>query len=156
MFVPAFPIYHIAAENEGRVPVYVGMGPELEFKWDHYMAAIKDDVRIVFLTNPHSPTGGLMKENNIRRVCEAAKNQLVVLDEAYIHFSKTNGAAWELVREYRNSASLPAHVLEGVRARGVARRLRYRGARDHRADDEHQANLEHGGAADRWRLRGAG
>ena len=101
MFVPAFPIYHIAAENEGRVPVYVGMGPELEFKWDHYMAAIKDDVRIVFLTNPHSPTGGLMKENNIRRVCEAAKNQLVVLDEAYIHFSKTNGGM-ELVREYRN------------------------------------------------------
>ena len=101
MFVPAFPIYHITAENEGRVPVYVGMGPELEFKWDHYMAAIKDDVRIVFLTNPHSPTGRLMKENDIRRVCEVAKNQLVVLDEAYIHFSKTNGGM-ELVREYRN------------------------------------------------------
>ena len=27
MFVPGFPIYHMAAENEGRVPVYVGMRP---------------------------------------------------------------------------------------------------------------------------------
>ena len=127
MFVPAFPIYHIAAENEGRVPVYVGMGPELEFKWDHYMAAIKDDVRIVFLTNPHSPTGGLMKENNIRRVCEAAKNQLVVLDEAYIHFSKTNGGM-ELVREYRNLLVLRTFSkvfgLAGCASASVSRRPR--------------------------------
>ncbi|NDP42279.1 MAG: histidinol-phosphate transaminase [Aromatoleum sp.] len=101
MFVPAFPIYHMVAENEGRVPVYVGMGEDLDFKWDDYLAAIKDDVRIVFLTNPHSPTGRLMTEEQIRRVCEAANKQLVVLDEAYIHFSKTNGGM-DLVKEYSN------------------------------------------------------
>lgn len=101
MFVPAFPIYHMAATNEGRAPVFIGMGSELDFDWDAYLAAIADDVRIVFLTNPHSPTGRLMKEAEIRRVCDAAKNQLVVLDEAYIHFSKTNGGM-DLVREYDN------------------------------------------------------
>jgi histidinol-phosphate aminotransferase len=101
MFVPAFPIYHMTAENEGRVPAYVGMGPELDFMWDDYVAAIKNDVRVVFLTNPHSPTGRLIKEGDIRRVCEVAKNQLVVLDEAYIHYSKTDGGM-DLVREYDN------------------------------------------------------
>jgi histidinol-phosphate aminotransferase len=101
MFVPAFPIYHMAAENEGRVPVFVGMGDDLDFKWDDYVAAIKDDVRIVFLTNPHSPTGRLIPLEQIRRVCEAAKNQLVVLDEAYIHFSRTNGGM-DLVKEFKN------------------------------------------------------
>lgn len=101
MFVPAFPIYHMAAENEGRVPVFIGMGDELDFKWDDYIAAIKDDVRIVFLTNPHSPTGRLISHAEIRRVCQAAKNQLVVLDEAYIHFSKTNGGM-DLLKEFKN------------------------------------------------------
>ena len=101
MFVPAFPIYHMTAENEGRAPVFVGMGDDLDFKWDDYVAAIKDDVRIVFLTNPHSPTGRLIPLEQIRRVCNAAKNQLVVLDEAYIHFSRTNGGM-DLVKEFKN------------------------------------------------------
>jgi histidinol-phosphate aminotransferase len=99
MFVPAFPIYHLMAENEGRTPAFVGMGDDL--KWDDFIAAITDDVRVVFLTNPHSPTGRLIQEADIRRVCETAKDQLVVLDEAYIHFSKTNGGM-HLVKEYPN------------------------------------------------------
>ena len=101
MFVPAFPIYHMAAENENRVPIFVKMTEDLDFDWDAFVAAIKDDVRIVFLTNPHSPTGRLLKHADIRRVCEAAKNQLVVLDEAYIHFSGTNGGM-DLLKEYKN------------------------------------------------------
>lgn len=101
MFVPAFPIYHMTAENEGRVPAFVNMDEELDFVWDDYIAAIDDDVRIMFLTNPHSPTGRLIAEADIRRVCEAAGDRLVVLDEAYIHFSRTNGGM-DLVREYEN------------------------------------------------------
>ena len=101
MFVPAFPIYHMTAENEGRVPAFVGMGPELDFQWDDYLGAITDDVRILFLTNPHSPTGRLIRAADIRRVCDAAKDRLVVLDEAYIHFSKSDGGI-DLVRDYGN------------------------------------------------------
>jgi histidinol-phosphate aminotransferase len=101
MFVPAFPIYHMAAENEGRVPVLVAMSEDLDFRWDDYLAAITGDVRVVFLTNPHSPTGRLVPNDRIRQVCEAAKDQLVVLDEAYIHFSKTNGGM-DLLKDHKN------------------------------------------------------
>ena len=101
MFVPAFPIYHMVAESEGRVPVFVGMGDDLDFKWDDYLAAIQPDVRIVFLTNPHSPTGRLIPNERIRQVCKAAKDQLVVLDEAYVHYSQTNGGM-ALLREFDN------------------------------------------------------
>ena len=34
MFVPAFPIYHMTAENEGRAPLYIGMTDDLDFDWD--------------------------------------------------------------------------------------------------------------------------
>ncbi len=101
MFVPAFPIYHMIAQSEGRVPVMIGMGDDLDFKWDDYLAAIRPDVRIVFLTNPHSPTGRLIPNERIRQVCKAAKDQLVVLDEAYIHYSNTNGGM-DLLKEFDN------------------------------------------------------
>ena len=101
MFVPAFPIYHMAAQNEGRVPVYVELDQDMDFRWDKFLAAITPDVRVVFLTNPHSPTGRLLSEAQIRRVVEAAKDQLVVLDEAYIHYSGTDGGI-HLAKEYRN------------------------------------------------------
>ena len=31
MYEPCFPIYHIFAENEGRVPVFIPMGPQFDF-----------------------------------------------------------------------------------------------------------------------------
>lgn len=102
MFVPGFPIYHMAAENEGRKPEFVSMTEDLDFRWAEYLDKLKDDrVRIAFLTNPHSPTGRLLELEDIRRVCEASKEKLIVLDEAYIHFSGTNGGM-DLVHEYPN------------------------------------------------------
>lgn len=105
MFVPAFPIYHLMAENEQRVPKFVSMTEDLDFDWDAYLGAVTADVKICFLTNPHSPTGRLIPNERIRQVCEAAKDRLVVLDEAYIHFSKTNGGL-DLVHEYPNLIGL--------------------------------------------------
>jgi histidinol-phosphate aminotransferase len=119
MFVPAFPMYHMAAENEGRVPVYIPMGDDLDFKWDAYLAALKDPaVRIAFLTNPHSPTGRLVPNERIREVCRAAGERLVVLDEAYIHYTQTNGGM-DLLREFSNLIVLrtfsKAYGLAGLR-----------------------------------------
>jgi histidinol-phosphate aminotransferase len=103
MYEPCFPIYHMFAENEGRVPVYVPMGTDFDFVLDKYIAKLKEvSPKIAFLTNPHSPSGRLMSESEIRSVCEAASEEtLIVLDEAYIHFTETPGSI-HLTREYPN------------------------------------------------------
>jgi histidinol-phosphate aminotransferase len=103
MYEPCFPIYHMFAENEGRVPVYVPMGTDFAFVIDSYIAKMKEVApKIAFLTNPHSPSGRFMEEREIRAVCDAAgKDTLVVLDEAYIHFTQTAGSM-HLTREYPN------------------------------------------------------
>jgi histidinol-phosphate aminotransferase len=103
MYEPCFPIYHMFAENEGRVPVYVPMGQDFDFVIESYVRTLKEVVpKIAFLTNPHSPSGRFMEARDIRAVCEAASEKtLVVLDEAYIHFTQTDGSM-ELTREYRN------------------------------------------------------
>jgi histidinol-phosphate aminotransferase len=103
MYEPCFPIYHMFAENEGRVAVGVPMGPDFDFQIETYIKTLKEvSPKIAFLTNPHSPSGRLMSEEEIRAVCEAAGDQtLVVLDEAYIHFTQTAGSM-HLTREYPN------------------------------------------------------
>ncbi|MEA2935416.1 MAG: histidinol-phosphate aminotransferase [Variibacter sp.] len=103
MYEPCFPIYHIFAENEGRIPTYVQMGVDFDLVVDGYIKTLQSvRPKIAFITNPHSPTGMLMANDDIRRICEAAKEQtLVVLDEAYIHFTETNGGM-DLTREFDN------------------------------------------------------
>lgn len=103
MYEPCFPIYHMFAENEGRKPVMVPMGPDFDFVLDQYVAKMREvSPKIAFLTNPHSPTGRLMEEEQIRVVCDAAgPDTLVVLDEAYIHFTQTPGSI-HLTRDYDN------------------------------------------------------
>lgn len=120
MYEPCFPIYHIFAENEGRVPVYVKMGPDFDLVIDRYIETMKAaKPKIAFITNPHSPSGKLTSEADIRRVCEAAGQEtLVVLDEAYIHFTETAGSI-ALTRDYDNLIVLrtfsKAYGLAGLR-----------------------------------------
>lgn len=103
MYEPCFPIYHIFAENEGRVPVYVRMGVDFDLAVDEYIATLTaTKPKIAFITNPHSPSGKLMEQADIRRICQAAGGDtLIALDEAYIHFTETEGGI-ELTREHDN------------------------------------------------------
>jgi histidinol-phosphate aminotransferase len=103
MCEPCFPIYHMFSENEGRPSVSVPMGPDFAFVADDYIRVMTEVApKIAFLTNPHSPSGRMLADDDIRAVCRAAGNKtLVVLDEAYIHFTQTLGSM-HLTREFSN------------------------------------------------------
>jgi len=126
---PCFPIYHLFAEAEGRVPVLAHQATDrdsMALDVDAYIAAVEPDTRIVFITNPHSPSGTWLSEADVRRIIEAAPQALVVLDEAYVHYSDTPGYI-HLAREYAHVAVLrtfsKAFGLAGLRVGfGVAAR----------------------------------
>ena len=101
---PCFPIYHLFAEAEDRVPVLVHSATDratMAVDVDAYIDAVSAETRIVFVTNPHSPSGTWMSEGDVRRIVEAAPNALVVLDEAYVHYSGTSGYI-HLANDYPN------------------------------------------------------
>lgn len=105
---PCFPIYHLFAEAEGRRPVLIHEATNREsmgIDVDTYIEAIQPDTRIVYITNPHSPSGTWLEESEVRRIIESAPNSLVVLDEAYVHYSNTGGYI-SLAHEYENLAVL--------------------------------------------------
>ncbi|SVA51366.1 uncharacterized protein METZ01_LOCUS104220, partial [marine metagenome] len=97
---PCFPMYHLFAEAEDRRPAYIDT-PTMSCDVDAYIDAVEPDTRIVFITNPHSPSGTWLEEAEIRRIVEAAPHALVVLDEAYVHYSDTPGHI-HLAKEYDN------------------------------------------------------
>src|SRR5690606_6227637 len=111
--------YHIYANCEGRKPVFVAMGKDFAPEVDSYIAALEQKPRIAFITTPHNPTGQLIDDADIRRICEAASDEtLVVLDEAYIHYTETSGGL-HLLRDFPNLIVLrtfsKAYGLAGLR-----------------------------------------
>ncbi len=126
---PCFPIYHLFAEAEGRLPVLAHAATNratMALDVDGYIEHLTGDTRITFVTNPHSPSGTWLTENDIRRIIEAAPQALVVLDEAYVHYSDTPGYI-HLVRDYEHVVVLrtfsKAFGLAGLRIGfGVARK----------------------------------
>ena len=105
---PCFPIYHLFAEAEGRVPVLAHRATDratMAVDVDAFIDHITPETRIVFVTNPHSPSGTWMSETDVRRIVEAAPQALVVLDEAYVHYSGGPGYV-HLAGEYPHLAVL--------------------------------------------------
>lgn len=102
MHNPCFPIYRIYCDCEGRHAVFAPMGDDFDPLIDEYIKLLKDGPKVAFVTNPHNPSGRGIAENDLRRICEEAPAEtLVVFDEAYVHYSGTEGGM-HLLEEYDN------------------------------------------------------
>ena len=103
MHAPCFPLYRIYAHAEGRRPVYVPMGRDFDPQIELYLETLRQSApKIAFITNPHNPSGQMLPEADVRRVLQAApEHTLVVLDEAYVHYSEET-FGMDLLREYPN------------------------------------------------------
>lgn len=103
MHAPCFPLYRIYAHCEGRTPVYAPMGKDFDPQVDQYIEILKKvNPRIAFMTNPHNPSGRMLSEQDVCRICEAAGDDtLLVLDEAYVHYSEAT-FGMDLLRKYKN------------------------------------------------------
>jgi histidinol-phosphate aminotransferase len=118
--VPAFDMYAACVDAAGGRVVEVPMGADFEFPLQRVMDAVTTQTRVVFLTNPNNPTGGLIPRVALRTIAEHAPHALVFVDEAYADFSGATVlgdpvfAALENVVVGRTFAK--AYGLAGVRA----------------------------------------
>jgi histidinol-phosphate aminotransferase len=85
---PTFGFYKVAAQIQGAKVCEVPLSRDgFQLDADAVIAAGRS-AKIVFLCSPNNPTGNLLDEAAMLRVCrELAATSLVVLDEAYIEFS---------------------------------------------------------------------
>ena len=93
---PAFLFYKIMISSCGAIPVGVPLKSHAT-DLDGMLDRISPKTRLIFLTNPHNPTGSLIAKKDFDSFIEdLPSNIVVVLDEAYIEFVRDT--------DYPNSA----------------------------------------------------
>jgi len=85
---PSFLFYEIAIQSSGAVPVGIPLKSGTT-DLDGMLARIGPKTRLVFVNNPHNPTGSLITKPALDAFVEALPaNIVLVIDEAYIEFVK--------------------------------------------------------------------
>lgn len=84
---PAFEMFAAAAEAADATVVRVMMDASFELPLDRILGAITARTRLVFVNDPHNPSGRGVDPAAIERIAEAAPGALVLVDEAYADFS---------------------------------------------------------------------
>jgi len=95
---PTFPMYRYYAEISGAKIDVVRYGPDMAFPLAPVLKQLKLRPRVLFMANPNNPTGTLIGKNEILQILRAARNTVVVLDEAYSEFSGFSAIA--LIRKF--------------------------------------------------------
>lgn len=103
--VPSFYGYRHAANAAGAELVYYYLKEENDFAFDEdFLAALTEDIDMLFLANPNNPTGKVLGGEYLVRVLEKCrqKNILVVLDECFIEFCHGKNLLLEELDKYSN------------------------------------------------------
>lgn len=111
---PTYAEYRIFSEALGEKYLQVNLEKDLTFPVEEYLSASKK-ARILVICSPNNPTGGLVTEDELRKVLDEGKT--TVVDEAYVEF---HGKSFTpLVEEYENLIILrtfsKAFALAGLR-----------------------------------------
>ena len=91
---PTYAMYRFYSELAGARIVAPRYDAAMSFPWKNVLAALKAQPRVFFLPNPNSPTGNLLSRHRLRRILNAAKQTVVVIDEAYFEFSGVTVIPW--------------------------------------------------------------
>jgi histidinol-phosphate aminotransferase len=102
---PTFVMYRISARAHGHRPVEV----PLDSAWDLDVSSMKRALEmtrpnLVFIASPNNPTSTRMSDDRLTAVLDAARDSLVVVDEAYADYAGGSIRAWRA--RYPNLAVL--------------------------------------------------
>ncbi|NLM04263.1 MAG: histidinol-phosphate transaminase [Clostridiales bacterium] len=116
-FSPTFSMYRIGTELVGGNTYEYELDSQFKLDYDGFIKKVEEDKwKIIFLTNPNNPTGGIIPRHEIIRILDIA-NAIVVVDEAYYEFY--GETVIDLIRKYPNLIVLrtlsKAYALAGAR-----------------------------------------
>lgn len=85
--VPTFLPYITESKIAGAIVEEVNLTPDYKIDLDTILKKMDNRTKLVFIVNPHNPTGTLLEKNELRNfLLKVPKDILVVLDEAYIEY----------------------------------------------------------------------
>ncbi len=97
---PTYMYYEYTFKTYNAKPAYARWDiDENKLDVDSVLNKINEKTKVIFLCTPNNPTGGLIAQEDIRKILEST-DALVVVDEAYWEFSEVNNV--NLLDEYDN------------------------------------------------------
>jgi histidinol-phosphate aminotransferase len=83
---PDFSMYGLYTKVARGIPIEFPLDEELKLDVEGFISmANREEVKIVFLSNPNNPTGGIISREDIIKIIEGC-SCIVVIDEAYFEF----------------------------------------------------------------------
>lgn len=114
---PTYGMYQVSADTNDVEVINVHLTEDFQIKKEEVLAALKPNVKLVFICSPNNPTGNNMNREDVLEIARKA-TCLVVVDEAYIDFSSQPSLIAEL-KNYPNLVVLQtfskAWGLAGIR-----------------------------------------
>lgn len=91
---PSYAMYPVYASMVGAVAREVSFRSDLSFPLDDLLRAITSKTKLVVLANPNQPIERVYEDRELRALLDlcAKTHTLLVMDEAYAHFSRSS--AW--------------------------------------------------------------
>jgi len=88
--VPSFTEYEKAALRVGGEPIFVKLPDNFALDVESVKKAVTEDTRIVFICNPHSPSGTVYSRETVLDLVDFCrkKDVIVSVDENYIEFAE--------------------------------------------------------------------
>lgn len=100
-FSPSYGMYTVSAGINEVDLIEIELNKDFSIDYNNMFTYLNDDtLKLVFICSPNNPTGNLIAEKTIKRLCANFKG-IVVLDEAYVDFS-TKPSMISLLEEYEN------------------------------------------------------
>jgi len=99
---PTFGEYEIACQIAGSKVLTYPLREANNYKLsiDDFIRSIQNNrPKAVFLCNPNNPTGQYLGKNEIEDILSACKDSLLILDEAYVNFTKEPWNSMDLINQ---------------------------------------------------------
>ena len=104
---PTFSLYESAATLAGATTVKVPLTrPDFAHDCQKMAAAITEKTRLVFVANPHNPTGSVIDRAGVELLLKALPERaFLVLDEAYVEYIDESDSDFPFAREFVKSGA---------------------------------------------------
>ncbi len=89
---PTYGMYKVSANINNVTCKSVLLDKDFQINIKDTLAAVTPKTKLIFACSPNNPTGNLLRQKDVLELCSKFKG-IVVLDEAYIEFSKTKSMA---------------------------------------------------------------
>jgi histidinol-phosphate aminotransferase len=94
---PSYGVYEVAAEINDVAVRRANLTEDFALDVDGIETAIDENTRLMFLCSPNNPSGNLLSSDEIMHIASRFAG-IVVVDEAYIHFSDQRSIVSEIAR----------------------------------------------------------